>query len=33
MRTADLLAEDHTEAEFETALEALLDRLDRLLSQ
>lgn len=30
---ADLLAEDHTRAEFETALEALLDRLDRLLSQ
>lgn len=33
LRTADLLAEDHTEAEFEAALEALLDRLDRLLSQ
>lgn len=33
LRTAPLLAEDHTEAEFETALEALLDRLDRLLSQ
>ena len=33
LRTADLLAEDHTEAEFEAALEALLDRLDLLLSQ
>lgn len=33
MRTADLLAEDHTTAEFEAALEALLDRLDRVLSQ
>lgn len=32
-RTAGLLAEDHTQAEFETALEALLDRLDRDLSQ
>lgn len=32
-RTADRLAEDHTRAEFESALEALLDRLDRLLSQ
>jgi len=33
MRTANLLAEDHSEAEFEAALEALLDRLDLLLSQ
>ena len=33
VRTADMLAEDHTEAEFEAALEALLDRLDLLLSQ
>lgn len=33
MRTADMLAEDHTHAEFESALEALLDRLDRVLSQ
>ena len=32
-RTADMLAEDHTQAEFETSLEALLDRLDRTLSQ
>jgi len=32
-RTAGLLAVDRTEEEFETALEALLDRLDRLLSQ
>ncbi len=33
MRTAGMLAEDHTEAEFEAALEALLDRLDLMLSQ
>lgn len=33
LRTASLLSEDHTEAEFERALEALLDRLDLLLSQ
>lgn len=33
VRTQALLSEDHTEAEFERALEALLDRLDRLLSQ
>jgi TetR/AcrR family transcriptional regulator, tetracycline repressor protein len=33
MRTADMLAEDHTDAEFEASLEALLDRLDLLLSQ
>lgn len=33
MRTAELLAEDHTQAEFEQALEALLDRLDKVLSQ
>lgn len=32
-RTADLLAEDRTHDEFEIALEALLDRLDRSLSQ
>ncbi len=32
-RTGHLLAEDHTQDEFETALEALLDRLDRNLSQ
>ncbi len=32
-RTAGMLAEDHTEAEFEASLEALLDRLDLLLSQ
>ena len=32
-RTADLLAKDHTQAEFEAALEALLDRLDMLVSQ
>ncbi|MFL6153018.1 MAG: TetR/AcrR family transcriptional regulator [Ornithinibacter sp.] len=32
-RTAPLLAQDHTRAEFETALEALLDRLDLTLSQ
>ncbi|MEO3936716.1 TetR/AcrR family transcriptional regulator C-terminal domain-containing protein [Dermatophilaceae bacterium Soc4.6] len=32
-RTATLLAEDHTQAEFESALEALLDRLDRELSR
>ena len=31
-RTAHLLSEDRTEAEFETALEALLDRLDHDLS-
>jgi TetR/AcrR family tetracycline transcriptional repressor len=33
VRTAEMLAEDHTEAEFEASLEALLDRLDLLLSQ
>lgn len=33
LRTADMLAEDHTHDEFESALEALLDRLDRVLSQ
>ena len=33
MRTAEMLAEDHTGAEFEASLEALLDRLDLLLSQ
>jgi TetR/AcrR family transcriptional regulator, tetracycline repressor protein len=33
LRTAELLAQDHTDDEFEAALEALLDRLDRLLSQ
>jgi TetR/AcrR family transcriptional regulator, tetracycline repressor protein len=33
IRTADMLAEDHTDAEFEASLEALLDRLDLLLSQ
>ncbi|MGG5260318.1 TetR/AcrR family transcriptional regulator [Phycicoccus avicenniae] len=33
MRTAALLSEDHTDEEFERALEALLDRLDLLLSQ
>jgi TetR/AcrR family tetracycline transcriptional repressor len=32
-RTAPLLAQDHTQTEFETALEALLDRLDMLVSQ
>jgi TetR/AcrR family transcriptional regulator, tetracycline repressor protein len=32
-RTAPLLAQDHTREEFETALEALLDRLDLALSQ
>ena len=32
-RSATMLAEDHTEEEFEEALEALLDRLDRELSQ
>jgi TetR/AcrR family tetracycline transcriptional repressor len=32
-RTADLLAQDHTQAEFEAALEALLDRLDMVISQ
>lgn len=32
-RTAEMLAEDHTEDEFEEALEALLDRLDHELSQ
>ena len=32
-RTAELLAQDHTDAEFEASLEALLDRLDRTLSQ
>ncbi|MEO3935640.1 TetR/AcrR family transcriptional regulator C-terminal domain-containing protein [Dermatophilaceae bacterium Soc4.6] len=33
VRTAAMLTEDHTEAEFEMALEALLDRLDREISQ
>lgn len=33
LRTAAMLGEDHTQAEFEAALEALLDRLDRVLSQ
>jgi TetR/AcrR family tetracycline transcriptional repressor len=33
MRSAAMLAEDDTEAEFEAALEALLDRLDLMLSQ
>lgn len=33
LRTAHLLAEDHTQAEFESALEALLDRLDRELTR
>jgi len=33
MRSAAMLAEDHTEAEFEASLEALLDRLDLMLSQ
>ncbi len=33
LRTASMLAEDHTQAEFEQALEALLDRLDKVLSQ
>lgn len=33
MRTADMLAEDRTHEEFESALEALLDRLDRVLAQ
>ncbi len=33
LRTAALLSEDHTDEEFERALEALLDRLDHLLSQ
>jgi len=32
-RTATMLAEDHTQEEFESSLEALLDRLDRELSQ
>ncbi len=32
-RTAPMLAEDRTQEEFETSLEALLDRLDRELSQ
>ncbi|MEO7422004.1 MAG: TetR/AcrR family transcriptional regulator [Ornithinibacter sp.] len=32
-RTAEMLAEDHTQEEFEQALEALLDRLDHELSQ
>ncbi|MDQ2755177.1 MAG: TetR/AcrR family transcriptional regulator C-terminal domain-containing protein [Actinomycetota bacterium] len=32
-RTASMLTEDHTQEEFESALEALLDRLDRQLSQ
>ncbi len=32
-RTEPLLTEDHTEEEFELSLEALLDRLDRQLSQ
>lgn len=33
MRTADMLAEDHTKTKFEASLEALLDPLDLLLSQ
>lgn len=33
LRAAPMLAEDHTQAEFETSLEALLDRLDKILSQ
>jgi AcrR family transcriptional regulator len=33
VRTAELLAQDHTDVEFEASLEALLDRLDLLLSQ
>lgn len=33
VRTAGMLAEDHTDEEFESALEALLDRMDRVLSQ
>jgi hypothetical protein len=33
LRTADMLAEDRTHEEFESALEALLDRLDLVLSQ
>jgi AcrR family transcriptional regulator len=33
MRTAPMLSEDHTQAEFEQSLEALLDRLDKQLSQ
>lgn len=32
-RTAPMLAEDHAQAEFEKALEALLDRLDSQISQ
>lgn len=32
-RTASMLAEDHTQEAFENALEALLDRLDREISQ
>lgn len=33
MRVSHMLAEDRTQEEFETALEALLDRLDKNLSQ
>lgn len=33
LRTAPMLAEDRTQEEFESALEALLDRLDHILSQ
>jgi TetR/AcrR family transcriptional regulator, tetracycline repressor protein len=33
LRTAHMLAEDRTEEEFVAALEALLDRLDRVLAQ
>ena len=33
LRTADMLAQDRTHEEFEAALESLLDRLDRVLSQ
>ena len=33
LRTAPMLAEDHTQDEFENSLEALLDRLDRELAQ
>jgi TetR/AcrR family tetracycline transcriptional repressor len=33
LRTAPMLAEDHTQVEFESSLEALLDRLDRVMSQ
>lgn len=33
LRTSAMLSEDRTQAEFEAALEALLDRLDRVLSQ